>query len=69
MKIEKVTKPIFCFCCKKKFDDGFEVDFDKRFFNNVKFCKRCAEDFYKNLAVLFTPKSPKNVCRNLKILE
>ena len=68
MKIEKIVSG-FCFCCKKKFDRGFEVDFDKRFFNNIKFCNTCAEEFYSKLGAKFVPKSPKNVCRNLKILE
>ena len=61
MKIENFGGRAVCFCCKQKFDNGFEIDFDKRFFNNFKFCKNCCENMYEQLASKLVPKSPKNI--------
>jgi len=55
-----------CFGCKKKFEEGIEFDFDKRFFNNIKFCDNCSKLLYFKLGQKLIPKSPKNMFNELK---
>jgi hypothetical protein len=43
-----------------------EFDFDKRFFNNIKFCDNCSKLLYFKLGQKLIPKSPKNMFNELK---
>ena len=58
-----------CFNCKKVFDDGFEIDFDKKFFNNYKFCKNCAKSLMLGLNKNFVPKGVKSKSYECKVLD
>ena len=69
MKIQNFGGKAICFCCKQKFDIGFEIDFDKRFFNNIKFCKKCCELLYEQLGKELVPKSPKNIFNDFKKIK
>ena len=69
MKIHKYKGNALCFCCKNKFDKGFEFDFDKRFFNNIKFCQKCCQLLYEQLGKEIIPKSPKNIFSDYKIID
>ena len=51
----------------KSFSEGFEVDLGKRFLSNIKICKSCALNVYKDLGSFFIPKGIKN--KNLEIKE
>lgn len=67
MKFKKIEKLSFCGVCRKSFSEGFEVDLGKRFLSNIKICKSCALNVYKDLGSFFIPKGIKN--KNLEIKE
>lgn len=50
-----------CVDCRKNFEDGFELDFNKKIFYKPKLCSCCACKLYLNLAGSFVPKSPRNI--------
>ena len=66
MKFKKLDKLSFCGICKSSFKEGFEIDVDRRFFNNIKICKDCALKIYKNLGFYFVPKGIKNINAEIK---
>ncbi len=59
MKVTKTTG--ICYECKKEFKEGYEINFNKKFFNKVRLCSCCACSLYSNFASVFVPKSPKNI--------
>ena len=69
MKIKKYNSKVYCNSCKTFSENGFEIDFDKRFYNNIKICKDCAEKAYKSLGEYFIPKSIKNINAKIKQVE
>ncbi|MBQ3214064.1 MAG: hypothetical protein IJB10_03580 [Clostridia bacterium] len=69
MKIKIFNKKAICNGCKKSFESGFEVDFDKRFFNTIKICQNCAKDFYTQLGKFFIPKNIKNINEKPKLIN
>lgn len=56
-----------CFECKKIFDEGFLISFNRKFFLKLKLCSCCATKLYLGLANSFVPKSPKNIINKQKI--
>ncbi|MBQ3047473.1 MAG: hypothetical protein IJD48_00460 [Clostridia bacterium] len=66
MEIKDYNGVSLCFGCKQKLTDGFEIDLDKRFFNNIKICKNCAKLLYFKLGQKLIPKSPKNIFNEFK---
>ena len=69
MKLKKYEHKLYCNSCKTFNESGFEIDFDKRFYNNIKICKNCAKEIYKSLAEHFIPKSIKNINAKIKQVE
>lgn len=69
MKIKRYDSKLYCNSCKSFSDSGFEIDFDKRFYNNIKICKKCAENAYKSLGEHFVPKGIKNINAKIKPIE
>ena len=69
MKLKKYDSKLYCNSCKSFGENGFEIDFDKRFYNNIKICKKCAELFYKSLGEHLIPKGIKNINSNQKLVE
>ena len=66
--VSKVEKGV-CFNCKKFFDSGIEIDFNKKFFNNYKLCLSCAKSLFLGLSQEFVPKGIKNKICDYKVLE
>ena len=69
MEVESLINEGVCCNCKNKIESGFEINFNKRFFNSVKICKQCGLVFYKKLSKLVVPKSPKNIYQYVKLFE
>ena len=63
------TEKGMCFNCKKIFENGIEIDFNKKFFNNYKLCFACAQKLFVNLSKEFVPKGIKNKVCNYNVLE
>ena len=69
MKLKKYENKLYCNSCKSFSEGGFEIDFDKRFYNNIKICKNCAINIYKSLGECFVPKSIKNINSKITTVE
>lgn len=68
MKVKVYKKNFVCNACKKFSDGGFEVDLDRRFFNNIKICKSCANEVYTDLGKHFVHRSIKNINKEIKLI-
>ena len=68
IEVKNINKHV-CFNCKRTFDVGVEIDFDKKFFNTHKLCKSCAKSLYVGLGKTFVPKAIKNKSCTFKIFE
>lgn len=69
MEIKIFNKKSVCNCCKKSFETGFEIDLNKRFFNNIKICQTCGKNIYTQLGKHFVPKSIKNINAKPKLID
>ena len=69
MEIKTFNKKAMCNCCKNFFETGFEVDLNKRFFNNIKICQNCGKKIYTQLGKYFVPKSIKNINAKPKMVD
>lgn len=59
--MEVIKSSGICYDCKKNFENGFEISFNRKAFNRIKLCSCCACSMYSLLATTFVPKSPKNI--------
>ena len=66
--VKKSNKNV-CYNCRAFFEEGVEIDFNKKFFNNYKLCKNCAKSLFLGLSKNFIPKGVKSKSYVCKILE
>lgn len=69
MKLTAITNTAVCSYCKKRFEKGFEIDFDRMFVSSPKICENCAKEFFMVLGQKIVPKSPKNINFGYKVFK
>lgn len=68
MEAKEYKKEFVCSNCKKFSDNGFEIDLDRKFFNNIKVCRTCANNLYLSFGKCFVHKGIKNINKDIKII-
>lgn len=69
MNLKVVNNNFVCCACKQCADFGFEVLLGRRFFNNIKICKDCANKIYLDLSKHFVHKGIKNINKEIKLIN
>ena len=69
MNVKLTDKLFVCNACKISSNAGFEIDLDRRFFNNIKICKECGKEIYSSLGKHFVHKGLKNINKEIKLVD